>query len=258
MDQLLTQFLFVVFPYFIIAVFLIGLVYRFSRWLMPKSKTGLQNVAIVPGSYGLSHTIIDLVKRIFAFYTVSSPNSGKDKTLVVGSIMFHYGIWVVLIGHVAMVLNLGISPSLHSAIALYVGGVAGFVALGGMLILLGRRIGVPKIMSISYLDDYFAIGLLVSVIGLGLVNTVWLRPDWMGSVAPWLVSILSFRPEIASMAGISILTQIHILLSLIFIGYTPFGKMTHVLSYLFQPTVTGKSYEITVQDSGRQVEEQLS
>jgi nitrate reductase gamma subunit len=149
-----------------------------------------------------------------------------------------------------MLVNLGMSASLHATLAFYMGTVAGFVALGGLLVLLARRVGVPRIKSISFLDDFFAIALLLAVIVLGLANTTWLKPDYMNTVAPWLVSILTLRPEVTTMSSIGLATEAHVLVSLVFIGCAPLGKMNHVLSLLFSPTIAGKSSELTAQGSG--------
>jgi nitrate reductase gamma subunit len=247
LDQLLAETVFVVFPYFIIAVFLIGSVHKISRWISSRSLTGLATVSVVPRSYGFVDIARDVATRAFTFYPISYLD--EDRPLVIGSLMFHYGIWVVLVGHVAMLVNLGMSASLHATLAFYLGTVAGFVALGGLLVLLARRVGIPRIRSISFLDDFFAIALLLAVIALGLANTTWLKPDYMNTVAPWLVSILTFRPEVATMSGVSLVTEAHVLVSLVFIGYAPLGKMNHVLSLLFSPTIAGKSYELAPQGS---------
>jgi nitrate reductase gamma subunit len=149
-----------------------------------------------------------------------------------------------------MLVNLGMSASIHATLAFYMGTVAGFVTLGGLLVLLARRVVMPRIKSISFLDDFFAIALLLAVIVFGLANTTWLKPDYMNTVAPWLVSILTFHPEVATMSGVSLVTEAHVLVSLVFIGYAPLGKMNHVLSLLFSPTIVGKSYELTAQGAG--------
>ncbi len=247
MSYLLEIIAFVIIPYLALVIFVSGIAYRVSQWLRSRELTGLRTVAVVPYTFTPIDVIKDLFKRVFAFYTL--PKMEKDRVLIVGTMMFHYGIWFSLLGHLAMVIPMGISLQLHDIIALYMGGGAGLVAFAGLLILTARRAAQHKMRLISYLDDYFAISILLVLIVLGLTQTFYIRPDFMATVSPWLVSILTFSPEVSSMSQISPVTTAHILVSLIFIAYIPFGKMVHIISSIFQPTITKSSFKVETKES---------
>ena len=234
-NPIVDALLFVALPYLALILLVAGLTYRAAGWLAPKQLTGLRTVSIVPNVFGRTDVVKNMLKRILGFYTL--PKMEGDRTLIVGSMLFHYGIWAVLIGHLAMVVPLGMSPGLHSAVALYLGGVAGSASFVGLLVLAARRVSVPRVRSISYVDDYFAVAILFAVVASGLVQTLFTRPDYMASVAPWLVSLLTFRPELASLSQAGPMTMAHVVITLLFIAYVPLGKMTHVVSYLFMPTI---------------------
>ena len=242
LDYLLTAILFIFIPYAAFAIFLIGAVYRLASWISPRGLTGLKTVAIVPNTFHVFSVLKDIFKRVFLFYTL--PKMEKDRTLIIGSVLFHYGIWFSLLGHLAMILPLPVSLQFHEMIALYMGGTAGISAFAGILILATRRLHVKRMRRISYFDDYFAISMLLALIVLGLVQTLYIKPLFMFTVSPWLVSLIEFRPEITTMANISPVTAVHITIGLIFIAYIPYGKIVHIVSYLFQPTITKKSYRI--------------
>ena len=242
MNNLLASILFIYVPYSAITIFLVGFIYRIASWISAKGLTELKTVAIVPGTFSLFSVVKDIVKRVFLFYTL--PKMEKDRTLIVGSILFHYGIWFSLLGHLAMVVPLPVSVQFHMMVALYMGGSAGISAFIGILILAVRRLQVKKVRRISYLDDYFAISMLLALIILGLTQTLYIRPYFINTVSPWLTSIVEFRPEIVTMTQVSPVTAIHITLAFIFIAYIPFGKIVHIVAYLFQPTITRTSFKI--------------
>ncbi len=238
---------FVVIPYLTLLIFVCGMTYRVSQWLKSRELTGLRTVAVVPYTFTTFDIIKDLFKRVFTFYTL--PKMEKDRVLILGTVMFHFGIWFSLLGHLAMVIPMGISLQLHEFIALYVGGGAGLIAFVGLLILTARRTVQHRMRLISYLDDYFAISILLVLIVLGLTQTFYIKPNFMATVSPWLVSLLTFSPEVISMSQISTVTTAHILVSMIFIAYIPFGKMAHVVSSIFQPTITKSSFKVETKES---------
>ena len=242
MDPLVEVAVFLVLPYAAIAAFAVGVVYRLYGWLAPRGRTGLKSVALVPNTFGPLDVLKDLVKRVFGFYTL--PKAEKDRTLLVGSLMFHYGIWVVLLSHLGLIVPLPITAQVHDTIGLYVGGAAGLLTLAGLLVLVARRVGASRLRQISFLEDYFLLGLLLAIIALGLLQTLVVRPDYLDTVSPWLVSILSLHPSLAPISGVGLSTILHITLALVFIAYVPYGRMAHVVTSLFNPTVTGPSFPV--------------
>jgi nitrate reductase gamma subunit len=203
-------------------------------------------VAVVPNTFGPWDVLKDLVKRVFGFYTL--PKAEKDRTLLVGSMMFHYGIWVVLLSHLGLIVPLPITAQAHDTIGLYVGGAAGLLTLAGLLVLVARRVGISRMRQISFLEDYFLLGLLLAIIALGLLQTLVLRPDYLNTVSPWLVSILTMNPNLNPIAGVGLATTLHITLAFVFIAYVPYGRMAHVVTSLFNPTITGPSFPVVAEN----------
>jgi len=275
-------------PYLVVLIFIAGILYRFISWVISSSLTGLYSVAIMPNRDDYIKVTREVLKRIFTFYTLNT----NDRLLFIGSFLFHWGIWVVLIGHLGVILpesvlsSFGITPSLHRLIAYVAGGIAGTMALTGLVILTIRRIigyevrvysfnvrvNTPKISylddyfalsillllvlfglmqtlwlppKISYLDDYFALSILLLLVLFGLMQTLWLHPDFEATVVPWIASLASFKPSVSYIATAPLITQVHVFLAMLFIAYFPWGKMMHPFSFLVMPTITRPAIKIS-------------
>ncbi|MGP8158709.1 MAG: respiratory nitrate reductase subunit gamma [Thermoplasmata archaeon] len=244
MDAYVEVAIFLVLPYAAVAAFVGGVIYRLHQWLAPRGRTGLRSVAVVPNTFGPFGVLWDLIKRVLGFYTL--PKMEKDRTLIVGTMMFHYGIWIVLLSHLGLVVPLPITAQQHDLLGLYVGGTAGLLTLAGLLVLIARRVGTSRMRQISFFEDYFLLGFLLAIIVFGLLQTLVFKPDYIDTVSPWLVSILTLQPNLTPIASVGIFTILHVTLALVFIAYVPWAKMGHTVALLFNPTVTGPSFPVGV------------
>ena len=246
MNPVLEVGVFLVLPYLAVALFVLGGLYRLVHWLTSRKITGLHSVAIVPNTFGYGAVLWDLIKRVFGFYTL--PKMEKDRVLIVGGLMFPWGIWIVLVSPGALLfpsLMAGMSPGLHDVLSLYVGGAAGLLALAGMLILMVRRTSEARMRQVSSFDDYFAPAMIVTLVVFGLIQTLWVRPDFMNTVSPWLTSLFTLSPNLNAISGIDAFTIVHVAVACVFVAYIPYGKMVHWVGYLFNPSVTGPSFLVS-------------
>ncbi|MDG6988665.1 MAG: respiratory nitrate reductase subunit gamma [Nitrososphaerota archaeon] len=242
-DSIVNALVFLVFPYVAALLFVVGLVYDGAGWLAPRRLTGLKTVAIVPNTFSRAGTAKDILKRVFGFYTL--PKMEGDRTLIAGSVMFHYGMWAWIVSHLVLVLGMYTLPSsLYDPVGDFVARPAGILALLGVLVLTGRRVATPKMRSISSVGDYLPLGLLILILSAGLTQVMTGGVGNMDTVAAWLLSLLSFTPAPALMTGVSPLTMLYVVPSLIFVASVPFSKMVHIVSYLFNPTVAKSSYRV--------------
>lgn len=204
------QFLWVIYPYLVIAIFIVGHLYRF-------------------------HT------NEFSWTSKSSELLEKN-ILKWGSTLFHWGIIFVFFGHVAgllvprsFYLAIGISDELYHFFAVTVGGFAGLVTLTGALILMVRRLQVKRVRATSSAGDIVAIVLLVIVILSGMsatgVNTVSDTGfDYRTTINPWIRGILTFRPDASLMTAVPIAFKIHVLSAFGLFAVWPFTRLVHVFS----------------------------
>lgn len=207
----LTAFTWGVFPYICFTVMIVGTIYRYQsdqlRWGSKSS---------------------ELLEK---------------KLLTRGSILFHIGIFLVLGGHVAGLLvpmqlydALGISPELYHTVAEVAGGAAGLMAFAGISILLYRRIANARVRHNSDFSDYVSDGLLWIVILLGLAvtlgySTLYGPYEYRATVGPWIRGVLTLHPDVALMASVPLILQVHIALAFLLFGISPFTRLIHMYSF---------------------------
>lgn len=204
------QFLWVIFPYLMITLFIVGHIYRYN---------------------------VDQLA-----WTAKSSEFLEKKSLKWGSMMFHIGILLVFAGHVVGLLIpksllewIGVSEPLYHAGAVYGGGFAGIVTLIGIIILLNRRLTNKRVRITSDTSDFITVILVFLIILIGIYNTIignHLHPnfDYRESISPWVRGLLTFTPDPSLMSGVPIGFQLHILISFALIGYWPFTRLVHVWS----------------------------
>ncbi|AET33233.1 respiratory nitrate reductase subunit gamma [Pyrobaculum ferrireducens] len=232
----LTVFIYGALPYISLLLLVGGVIYRFAGWLSAGGLTGLYSVAVKGYTWGFGSRFGEVLKRIFLLYTLTM----SDRLLLVGSFLFHWGIWIALLGHASMIIppeQFGMSKEVHKAIATYVGGAAGVVSLIGLVLLLIRRVARSDVRRLSFLDDWFALVLLLALVAVGNYQTLVLHPHYMETVAPWVQSVLAGSPRLEYVAQWDPVTKLHVFLALVFIGYVPLGKLIHPFSFLAMPTL---------------------
>ncbi|ABP50487.1 MULTISPECIES: respiratory nitrate reductase subunit gamma [Pyrobaculum] len=232
-----------------LAVLVMGVIYRVARWVAPRDLTGLASVAVISYNWGASSRIGEVLKRILTFYTLRT----IDPTLFWGAFLFHWGIFLtLLIGHTALFFTpgqlqaLGISPETRKIAAIYLGAAFGFITLIGLVMLWYRRLVKKEVKTFTYLDDWFALSLITLIVLLGVINTVVIHPDYVNTVTPWLINLLSGNIDVATKAISTAhpLVQLHIFLAEVLMIYVPLGKMIHPFSIFFQPTITTAPYKV--------------
>ncbi len=204
------QFLWVIFPYVMITIFVVGHIYRFLTDQMG--------------------------------WTAKSSEFLEKKSLRWGSLLFHYGILFVFGGHVVGLLipklflfQIGVSDKIYHLIAVYFGGAAGLVAVTGLFLLIVRRYGDKRVSLTSSFGDKFINLLLFLVVGIGIYNTLGFNLlvggfDYRDTISPWLRSWIMFSPNPELMVGVPLMYQVHVVLAFLIFGLWPFTRLFHVWS----------------------------
>jgi nitrate reductase gamma subunit len=215
---------FLVFPYLMLAIFVVGHIYRYMTDLF--------------------------------VWNARSSEFLEKKQLFYGATIFHWGILLTLLGHTGGLLipqmvfdAVGINGQTHTMIAYYTGLAAGGAAFAGAVLLLLRRITHRKIQVTTTLNDYITLVGLIFVTGAGFYNVVFAHFYVLDSVAPWIRGIVTFLPEPQLMIGVPLSYKVHILSALALLGFSPFSRLVHIWSapftyflrsrILFRRSVTG-------------------
>ncbi len=172
--------------------------------------------------------------------------------LRLGSNLFHWGVLVVVLGHFGgflaphWLVSPFLSASGHQLVAMVAGGAAGVAAIIGLTILIGRRLGDPRVRGNSRASDIVIVLMLWVQLALGL-GTVVLSTRHMDGVmfeqlTDYVKGVVTFRPDIASLlVGVPLTYRLHILLGFTIFLVSPFTRMVHVWSgiasvaYLIRP-----------------------
>lgn len=156
-----------------------------------------------------------------------------------GSVLFHYAILLVLLGHVFGLLT---PPWMYQwfmtnetkrMLAISMGSVSGLVALGGITILVIRRLTDVRIRVNSTFQDYFIAILILVQIVLGLMGT------YLTAHAPienylsldyWAQGVVWFEPQAWKyISSIDIIYKLHIINGFLIFILFPFSKLMHMV-----------------------------
>lgn len=191
-------------------------------------------------------TVQRYLKRGFTYSSLSSQFLESDE-LFYGSVPWHIGIMVVLLGHVIgfaiprQVLWFNGVPA-----RLYVlettGLLFGLLALVGIVSLIVRRFTSPRIRAVtSWMDVVVLLVLLVQVV-LGVYTALFYRwgSSWYAtSAVPYLRSLFTLQPDLKMIAPLPMAVKLHILNAYVLLAILPFSRLVHMLvipiHYLWRP-----------------------
>ncbi len=150
---------------------------------------------------------------------------------------FHFGIVVVLAGHLLGFLIPGqILLWNRKPLRLFALEVTGLtfalLALLGLLGAVHRRLRDPKVQKVTTPVDWVVEAMLL----LQLVSGIWIAvfhpwgTSWFAaSMAPYLWSLVKFRPDIAYLATLPLIVKLHLVNFYALVGIMPFTRLVHIL-----------------------------
>lgn len=150
---------------------------------------------------------------------------------------FHYGILVVLAGHVvAWLLPRGVLAWNRVPLRLYVLEVTalvfGLLALLGLANLVIRRLSNRKVKVVTSVSDWVLYVLLMVQVASGVYVAVlhpWGSSWFAAAMAPYLWSLVTLNPDLATVAALPLAVKLHIVNAYLVIGFFPFTRLVHIL-----------------------------
>jgi len=180
-------------------------------------------------------------------WKTSSSQLLRRKQLILGSVLFHFGVLVIFFGHLVGLLTpiwffdaIGISHGAKQLLAVVAGGVAGVAALIGGILLFHRRWTDPRIAKTSSFWDNSILLMLIGQLVLGLgtifVSLGHLDGHEMTKFMAWAQGIFTFDGAAAGhIADVALVFKLHIVLGLLIIAVFPFTRLVHILSGFAAP-----------------------
>jgi nitrate reductase gamma subunit len=154
-----------------------------------------------------------------------------------GLVPFHYGILVVLGGHIiAFLIPREILAWNSHPLRLYVleasALVFGLLTLIGLLAMVSRRLGNSKLKVVTSSSDWILYGLLLVQVASGVAVAVfypWGSSWFAASAAPYLWSLVVLSPDISYVAPMPWLVKLHVVNAYALVAFFPFTRLVHIL-----------------------------
>jgi nitrate reductase gamma subunit len=154
-----------------------------------------------------------------------------------GLVPFHYGILVVLAGHiVAFLIPRQVLAWNSHPLRLYVLEITalifGLLTLVGLLAAVSRRFTNRKVWVVTTRSDWILYGLLVLQVASGIYVAVfypWGSSWFAASAAPYLWSLVRLNPDISYVAALPDPVKLHIVCAFVLVGFFPFTRLVHIL-----------------------------
>ena len=198
----------------------------------------------------LAIAIVGLVWRYktnqFSFSSVSSQFL-ENRQLFWGSVPWHYGIILILLGHLLGLLFPSSVMAFNGVpVRLYIlegtGLALGLLVLVGLVLLLLRRGTNQRVRAVTSAMDLVLLLLLLLSIVTGVGTAIFYRwgSGWyLQTATPYLRSLFTFSLEVEYMASLPLLVKIHAINAFVILAVFPFTRMVHMLSvplaYLWRP-----------------------
>jgi len=191
-------------------------------------------------------------------WTTRSSQLYESRLLRIGSPMFHFGILVVIAGHIIGLVipeswtdAMGLSDHAYHVQAVVLGGIAGVCTLTGIALLVYRRRTRGPVFLATTRNDKLMYLVLVLALLAGLACTLigatpeGAEHDYRQTVSPWFRSIWILRPRGDLMVAAPLWFHIHVVIALTLFCLWPFTRLVHVFSapigYLFRPYIVYRS-----------------
>lgn len=185
-------------------------------------------------------------------FTFSSFSSQllESRQLFWGSVPWHYGIVILLIGHlIGLLIPGGVAAWNGEPLRLYILEITAFglglLSLLGIAVLMWRRITMPRARVVTTRMDWVLLALLLVQVLTGLYTAIFERWGsfwYLSNAVPYLVSLVTLNPQVQLATSLPMSTQIHALDAFLLVAIYPFSRLVHIftvpITYLWRPYQT--------------------
>ena len=159
----------VILPYVALVVFVGGMAYRFYTW----GKLASPPITLFPAPENQKANVVNTVQEALLFKSLFR----GDRVLWAFAWGFHVVLLLIFVGHFrvftntvdSLLMQFGMSEGAIKAMSSGTGGAAGVVILLATILLLARRMALPRVRQITGVADYLALLLIGVVIITGNV-----------------------------------------------------------------------------------------
>ncbi|MEE8418915.1 MAG: respiratory nitrate reductase subunit gamma [Dehalococcoidales bacterium] len=212
---MIDNFLFGIFPYMALVAAVVGVIWRYRT-------------------------------NQFSHSTVSSQFL-ENRRLFWGSVPWHYGIIIILTGHlIGVFFPRGVMAWNGVPVRLYIlegfGLALGLLVLVGLTFLLLRRGTDARVRAVTTRMDLVLLLLLLisTVAGVGIaIFYRWGSAWYVQTATPYIWSLVKLNPSVDYMTTMPLLIKIHALNAFVLLAIFPFTRLVHMISvplaYIWRP-----------------------
>ncbi|MCF8029148.1 MAG: sulfate reduction electron transfer complex DsrMKJOP subunit DsrM [Desulfobacteraceae bacterium] len=254
----------VIIPYLALIVFLIGFANKILDWTKSAvpfkiPTTGGQQKSLswirqnkFDSPYTTGQVVVRMILEILLFRSLfrnSRVGFGKGQHIAykwviwlwLFAILFHYSFFVVVLRHLRFFAEpvpffVNFLEKIDGMLQILLPHLflSGVLLLGGALLLLLRRVLLPKMAYISRPADYFPLFLIIGIAVTGLMMRYLDKVDVV-RVKELTMGLATLHPGIPE-GGISGLFYVHLFFVSILVAYIPFSKIMHMGGVFLSPT----------------------
>ena len=214
-------------PYVAITVFVVAMVYRIMSWRKLPSPS--MTLFPAPPPEGRS-TAVNTVKEALLFRSLYR----GDRALWIPAWSFHVVLALIFLGHVRVVANvdrlfegLGMTEAGIQAMSGSLGGAAGVLILAAALVLLVRRMVIPRVKEITGIADLLALILVGVILITGNLMRFGGEHFDLTLTREYFANLAAFRGVADSPVLENPVFLSHMGLALLLLMYIPFSKILH-------------------------------
>ncbi len=212
--------------YLVLAIFAIGFLRRIAIYTLSPAPL---KIPVTPAPTTRLGVVWRLITEVALFNSLFK----SDKIAWAGGMAFHGALVVVLIRHVRYFVDP--LPAFFAHVQI-IGIVAGLAMVGGLGILLLRRLLIDRVRYISSTADFLFLFLLLGIGVSGLLMTFFFRPDIITIKATMsqLLFGMQSAPPVTSFGDFLFIAHLGMVGVLLVVF--PFSKLMHLGGIFFCPT----------------------
>lgn len=201
-------------------------------------------------------------------WTTRSSQLYESRLLRIASPVFHYGLFVVLAGHLVGLLipkswtDLVVTQEMYHLGAVVMGGLAGAATIVATAMLIYRRRTTGPVFLATTKNDKLMYVVLGGALVFGMIATLTggqtatgAEHNYRETVSVWFRSLFTFQPDVQAMAASTWQFQVHVLIGMALFALLPFSRLVHAftvpLHYLFRPYVVYRSRDAAAPSASR-------
>ncbi len=253
----------IILPYLAVVIFILGFINRVMDWANSPvpfripSTCGQQKTMdwIKPAHIDNPSTTLGVILRMFLEIVLFRSLFRNTRVEIRGeklsykwviwlwlfAIMFHYSFFAVIIRHLRFFtdpipffipLIEKLDGILQVGLPIYY--ISGLTLLAGAVLLLLRRVLIPKLNYISQAADYFPLFLIIGIALTGIMMRYFTKIDVV-RVKELTMGLVTLHPVIPE-GPIGGLFYVHLFFVSILVAYIPFSKIMHMGGIFLSPT----------------------